>query len=812
MYTALKIFILVLLPTLSWAATYYADPSGSGTTCSDVSPCTFEYTVETKASSGDTVICKDGTYSVASIEVPEGVSITAENQTTPPSAKIVASTNLSTSSELIKLQSTSGGNGNQTISYLEFDCKDTYNAEVAIRLKSRDNVTIEYNKIHGCSGSNGSVAIDVSSHDPDSADYWYEFMPQEVGADGNDTTFDNLWASKSLVNPVTGLEIANNDIDDCGYWDGSTDARHGAIELFYVADSTIHDNDINSVLSQGECVTGGGRGKTALLDNVDIYNNTLTTANAYTSESDWTLELWVMKGGCQFYNNTANSGFSLTYGKNTSVYSNTLTSMPTGLKDIGIEFIGQSHSQIYSNTVQGGRTGIIWGTAKNGQGYTAKYATIRNNKIYGSYLYGISIQAEAAASGTNTSEYVDVIFNTIDDEDSDPHWAGIRVESDEGEGGTAILDNMIIKNNIISNLTVPAIKTSGSGTVSNATCDTNQFYNNSTDGWDGGTCTDTDTTDPLYEERHISGGYTPTGASNAIDGGDIIASVYYGSVPSYNGSAPDIGAVETGGADLQAPVISSPDPYDGEILDAGTTSYNFTVSVSDATAVSGCRMSDSDESYADMSDDDTMADNGDGTWDNNLTGLTNGASYTKYIACTDGTTAHTASNNFTSGFAVAPGQGGDIICDNTDMCYGESGANWVNSTAASGYYGTNYRTNASSTQTATWTMQVPAAGVYEVFMIWAAAENRPASTTITVTHAGGTADVPIDQRSNGGQWYSLGSWSFNTGGATVVMTVPLTGYVCADAVKFEAAQQGAGGGTAGAGSSIGGGAGFIKGR
>jgi hypothetical protein len=43
-------------------ATYYASPTGSGTTCSVASPCALDYTIATKATTGDTVIALTGTY------------------------------------------------------------------------------------------------------------------------------------------------------------------------------------------------------------------------------------------------------------------------------------------------------------------------------------------------------------------------------------------------------------------------------------------------------------------------------------------------------------------------------------------------------------------------------------------------------------------------------------------------------------------------------------------------------------------------------------------------------------------------------
>ncbi|MFA4817199.1 MAG: choice-of-anchor Q domain-containing protein [Parcubacteria group bacterium] len=46
----------------SEAAEYYVSPAGSGTTCSNASPCPMLYGVNTKAVAGDTVIFKTGTY------------------------------------------------------------------------------------------------------------------------------------------------------------------------------------------------------------------------------------------------------------------------------------------------------------------------------------------------------------------------------------------------------------------------------------------------------------------------------------------------------------------------------------------------------------------------------------------------------------------------------------------------------------------------------------------------------------------------------------------------------------------------------
>jgi hypothetical protein len=61
------------------AASYYASPSGSGTTCSSSSPCSLPTAIG-KAVSGDTVIAKNGTYSGSFGSKANGVVIKAENK------------------------------------------------------------------------------------------------------------------------------------------------------------------------------------------------------------------------------------------------------------------------------------------------------------------------------------------------------------------------------------------------------------------------------------------------------------------------------------------------------------------------------------------------------------------------------------------------------------------------------------------------------------------------------------------------------------------------------------------------------------
>jgi hyaluronate lyase len=78
------------------------------------------------------------------------------------------------------------------------------------------------------------------------------------------------------------------------------------------------------------------------------------------------------------------------------------------------------------------------------------------------------------------------------------------------------------------------------------------------------------------------------------------------------------------------------------------------------------------------------------------------------------------------------------------------------------------------------------AGSYEVFLRWPAAASHSASVPVDIAHAGGITPVAVNQQANGGQWVSLGVYTFNAGtaGYVRISNAGTTGTVCADAVKF----------------------------
>lgn len=92
--------------------------------------------------------------------------------------------------------------------------------------------------------------------------------------------------------------------------------------------------------------------------------------------------------------------------------------------------------------------------------------------------------------------------------------------------------------------------------------------------------------------------------------------------------------------------------------------------------------------------------------------------------------------------------------------------NWVSSTASaetyeSGYW---YASTAAVSDPATFWFFAAEAGQYTVDAWWTAGSNRSAQAPFMVYDQSGSAVVvKVDQRSNGGKWNQLGTWTFNAG-------------------------------------------------
>ncbi len=87
----------------------------------------------------------------------------------------------------------------------------------------------------------------------------------------------------------------------------------------------------------------------------------------------------------------------------------------------------------------------------------------------------------------------------------------------------------------------------------------------------------------------------------------------------------------------------------------------------------------------------------------------------------------------------------------------------------------------------TWTPTIPSSGAYKLYAKWPADADRPTDALYTVTHAGGTTPVTVNQRQNGGQWHLLGTFTMNPGqNHGVDLESSTTGTVAADAIRIVA--------------------------
>jgi hypothetical protein len=128
-----------------------------------------------------------------------------------------------------------------------------------------------------------------------------------------------------------------------------------------------------------------------------------------------------------------------------------------------------------------------------------------------------------------------------------------------------------------------------------------------------------------------------------------------------------------------------------------------------------------------------------------------------------------------------------VIMDNLSAGVILTGA-WTESTNSAGYYGTNYIHDGATGKGSKSVQFTPtlSAGTYEVFAYWPAAGTRYTAVPHTITHAGGSTTINVNQTINSATWVSLGTYTFNagTGGNVVISNTGTSNYVIVDAVKF----------------------------
>ncbi|TDC94251.1 amidase [Nonomuraea deserti] len=127
--------------------------------------------------------------------------------------------------------------------------------------------------------------------------------------------------------------------------------------------------------------------------------------------------------------------------------------------------------------------------------------------------------------------------------------------------------------------------------------------------------------------------------------------------------------------------------------------------------------------------------------------------------------------------------------DNATAGQFTASANWGTSTYSSQRHGADYRfaDPVSSSDPAWYSATIPSAGTYHVEVWYPSDAGYNSSAPYIVATSSGNQTVYVDQRSGGGSWRSIGSFSLNAGTYNVVGVsrwTSGTGYVIADAVRI----------------------------
>lgn len=131
---------------------------------------------------------------------------------------------------------------------------------------------------------------------------------------------------------------------------------------------------------------------------------------------------------------------------------------------------------------------------------------------------------------------------------------------------------------------------------------------------------------------------------------------------------------------------------------------------------------------------------------------------------------------------------GEVVVDNNAAAFFTEGP-WGSSNVSPGYVGEDYQFIAAGTgnNSAVWNLET--ISEYEVYVRWTSHSNRASNAKYLVHHVNAegrlvTDEVVVDQRTNGGQWFKLGTYRMSSLTGRVELTDAGDGYIIADAVRF----------------------------
>ena len=128
-----------------------------------------------------------------------------------------------------------------------------------------------------------------------------------------------------------------------------------------------------------------------------------------------------------------------------------------------------------------------------------------------------------------------------------------------------------------------------------------------------------------------------------------------------------------------------------------------------------------------------------------------------------------------------------LVVDNADPSVQVTG-DWQSSSSTPGFYGGDYlfRRAANGSSLVKWPFPDSGApGRYMVFARWTSGSNRASAVKFLVTSADGVATVRQNQRTEGGRWQALGTYTFRPGKQlSVSLSDMADGVVIADAISW----------------------------
>jgi len=132
----------------------------------------------------------------------------------------------------------------------------------------------------------------------------------------------------------------------------------------------------------------------------------------------------------------------------------------------------------------------------------------------------------------------------------------------------------------------------------------------------------------------------------------------------------------------------------------------------------------------------------------------------------------------------------EIVVDDQDPNTSSTGS-WLDS-SGTGPWGDG-SVYCDSNCTYTWSPNLSDAGEYEIFVWYTPHDNRINNVPYTVSHGSGSDTVLVDQQQSTSQWFSIGSFSFNSGTSDITISTS-SGQANADAVRLVLVSSGDGDG------------------